>query len=192
MIFSDFHVSYNSTHPFKEKATHTNIHNIGTPIIGVETTIDQMGHNLLMNPQAANIELKSNTDRLWDIDSFWSSNYYFEISNKIRISEISYEQAILHLRKRNDKISTQLKEVDTIYSVSIPDPMLMKIITILISGIKVEIIKYLQSVKSATLPNIGKYISDKLKISLMESNTKIAIDKIIRSMVVAGILRFTS
>ena len=63
---------------------------------------------------------------------------------------------------------------------------------ILISGIKVEIIKYLQSVKLATLPDIGKYISDKLKISLMESNAKIAIDKTIRSMVVAGILRFTS
>lgn len=70
--------------------------------------------------------------------------------------------------------------------------MLMKVTTILISGIKVEIIKYLQSVKLATLSDIGKYISDKLKISLMEINAKIAIDKTIRSMVVAGILRLTS
>lgn len=183
---------YNSAHPTKEKASYTNIHDAGTPIIGEEITIEQMEHNLLINPQAADKELKSNTNRLWNIDSFWSSNCYFEISDKIRISEISYEQAIFHLKKRNDKISTQLKKGDTIYSVSIPDPMLMKVTTILISGIKVEIIKYLQSVKLATLSDIGKYISDKLKISLMEINAKIAIDKTIRSMVVAGILRLTS
>ncbi|MCF0254728.1 MAG: hypothetical protein HUK10_00360 [Bacteroides heparinolyticus] len=189
--FPEWHI-YNSTSSIKGKTSQTNIHSIGTPILGKEITIDKMEYNLLINPQTTNTELKYNTERLWDIDTLWSSKYYFEVSNKVRISEISYKQAILHLKNGNDKIFPQLKNEETIYAVSIPDPMLMKVTTILISGIKVEIIRFLQSAKSATLFTIGTHISDKLKISLMEPNVRVAIDKTIRSMVVAGILRFTS
>ncbi|MCH5239486.1 MAG: hypothetical protein J1F38_04630 [Muribaculaceae bacterium] len=183
---------YNSTYNIKEKVSNTNIHEAGTPIIGEKITIDQMTQSLLQYPQEIEREIKSNTNRLWEIDSLWSTKYYFELSDKIRISEISYERAILLLGNKTDKISPQLKNGNTIYCISIPDPMLMKIVTILISGIKVDIIKYLHSVKLATLPDIGKYLFDKLKISLIESHTKISIDKTLRSMIVAGILKFSS
>jgi len=128
---------------------------------------------------------------LWNISSLWSSKYKIELSSNIRIYEISHEQAVMFVKQRTNRSSVQISNKDKIYLVYIPDTMLMKVISVLVWGIKINIIEFLRVAKTGTLHDIGDHLANELCFPVNNHGKKI-LDRTIRSMIVNGILRFSS
>lgn len=99
---------------------------------------------------------------LWNISSLWSSKYKIELSSNIRIYEISHEQAVMFVKQRTNRSSVQISNKDKIYLVYIPDTMLMKVISVLVWGIKINIIEFLRVAKTGTLHDIGDHLANEL------------------------------
>ncbi|KWW27685.1 MAG: Uncharacterized protein AUK64_2073 [bacterium P201] len=146
---------------------------------------------LEFNPIVAHTELQRNTHMLWNISSLWSSKYKIELSSNIRIYEISHEQAVMFVKQRTNRSSVQISNKDKIYLVYIPDTMLMKVISVLVWGIKINIIEFLRVAKTGTLHDIGDHLANELCFPVNNHGKKI-LDRTIRSMIVNGILRFSS
>lgn len=154
-----------------------------------EQVIQQMEVELKQSCIQIYNEQKNNVIPLWEIYSLWDSNYKFAIYPKINFTEISYEtaSAFLSTKQNNDN---RLPYTDKkIYLILIPDASMMKVHKCVITGVKAEIVEFLSVKSSATLNEIGTYLTSRYGLSFNSEDIKKAIDRTVRSMLVSNILK---
>jgi len=161
-----------------------NLLNKTHPIKGFNHSIGKIEDLLGERAKELALDMRSVTNILWRTDSLWNQKFKYRIAENIRISEVSGEQAKALLnRKINDRNGEKM------YSVSIPDPMFMKIINLLINGIRVDIIDCLLSNNACSIEQIGNYIMSKTHDVGNLELFRVQIDGTIRGMLISGILK---
>ena len=189
----DIYSNDNSTYKQNYEDTRTkNLIDAGSVIFKGDIVFSKLSDELLMHPKTIAHNHYAYTDKLWDIKSLWDKRYTFSLSENIQISRIVPQLASAFLRDKRIGRKCIIRDNEQIYISSVPDPMMMKVITTLMYGIKVDIIDCLLSIKQANLIQIANYLNNKLSIGFNDSKTRIALDKTIRSMLVSGILKLYS
>lgn len=151
-----------------------------------------MENELYQFPKQIYCEQKKNVTPLWEIASLWDTVYSFTIYPKIVFSEISRNAALATLSGDPDKIQRLSASCKKIYLVLIPDASRMKVLKCIITGIRGDILEFLSVKGSVTLNEISTYLSSRLGVSFESDETKMKLDRTIRSMVVGNILKFES
>lgn len=172
-----------------EKDSKRKLMNDSSGIYNLNTSYLDLYKDLQLHAETIADIRDSSRDMLWSINSLWNTKHSLSISENIRISKISSEQALLNL-KGND--ISKLNGNEIVYLTDIPDPMLMKVVSTLIYGIKVDVIDHILSVKQDTLNGIANYLEQKSHVRFDSTQAKIALDRTIRSMIVSGILKLNS
>lgn len=155
-----------------------------------EQVIQRMKDELYQSPKQIYSEQRNNIIPLWEISSLWDNDYTFAIYPRIVFSEISYETASAILSNNQNKVQRLPSSDKKIYLVLIPDASMLKVHKCVITGVKVDILDFLSVKGDATLNEISAYLTEKIGISFNGKEAKMTIDRTIRSMLVANILKF--
>ena len=156
----------------------------GRPLKGFDHSLCHLGKYLLDNAKIISSNIQSVVSLLYTIPNL--KEYKFDLAKNIRISETSKEQTLNYLE---NKLGQEVSEFnDKIYVISIPDSMLMKVLNLMIVGIRVNIIDCIISNGIQNIEQIAAYITD-VHPSIGASEWLMPrLDNIIRGMLVSGIL----
>lgn len=160
-------------------------HTDGRPLKGFEHSISHLEEYLSDNAKTISSHIRSEVSLLYTIPNL--KGYKFELAKNIRISEISKEKALICL---NSKSGEQVSKIaDKVYAISIPDSMLMKVVNLIVIGIRVSIIDCIISNGPQNIEQIATYIINTTPSLNTSEWLTPRLDSAIRGMIVSGILK---
>jgi hypothetical protein len=140
--------------------------------------------DLLKDEKRLYIKQMKNWDILWNTSNLCQSSYAVSINKNGIFSYIEKDEISKFFNSEN-----KLKSSNKALLAKIPDAMLMRINTMIIAGVKLDIFEFVKNKKNVMIKEIAQYLISKYtKEMYLEDEVFIWVDKLMRSLIKCNIL----